>query len=221
MINPALLPDQPLWVSIGHGKPMSMDWATYNAASIGGGWKSRRGAVGIWTSGDKLYSESIVSIALAQVIQHRLTAGLAMSYHSIDIQDLPSGRNHFLLDGALATALNTNVDVSIWYSGQTLRREESYTSPTRQLFQLAVTGRIGNALSGSIALEKTPPFALREGIEITITSQRDLILFVGYRTAPETPSLGVQVPIGRMIFSYRLIAHPTLGLSTAFGLVVK
>jgi hypothetical protein len=221
MINPTLLPDQPLWMSAGYGKPMSMDWATYNAASIGGRWKSRRGAVGIWTSGDKLYSERIVSVALAQVIQQRLIAGLAISYHSIDIQDFPSDHNHLLLDGALATTLSTNVDVSIWYSGQTLRREESYTNPTRQLFQLAVTGRIGNALSGTIALEKTPPFTLREGAEITITSQRDFTLYLGYRTAPETPSFGIQVPIGRMILSYRLIAHPTLGLSTAFGLVVK
>jgi hypothetical protein len=126
-----------------------------------------------------------------------------------------------LLDGAIATELSTNLIVSVWYSGQTVSKHESYDNPVRQFFQLAITGRIGNAVSGTIALEKTPPFTLRQRAEITITSPQEFLIYLGYRTAPEAPSLGLQVPMGRMKISVRLIAHPLLGLSTAFGLVVK
>ena len=221
MNNPSCLPDHTFWMSVGHGRPMGLDWAAYNTTSIGGAWKSIRGAFGIWTSGDKLYSERIASLALAQVIKQHLTAGLAVAYYAIDIQDYPDIRGQLLLDGAVATELSTNVLVSVWYSGQTLAKQESYNNPARQFFQLAITGRIGNAVAGTIALEKTPPFTLRQRAEITITSQQDFLIYLGYRTVPETPSLGLQVPIGRMNISIHLIAHPLLGLSTAFGLVVK
>ena len=221
MNNPSCLPEQTFWMSVGHGRPMGLDWAAYKTTSVGGAWKSTRGALGIWTSGDKLYSERITSVALSQVLKQRFTAGLAVAYYAIDIQDYPDIRGQMLLDGAVATELSTNVMVSVWYCGQTVSKQESYDNPVRQFFQLAITGRISSAVSGTIALEKTPPFTLRQRAEITIASQREFLIYLGYRTAPETPSLGLQVPMGRMNISFRLIAHPILGLSTAFGLVVK
>jgi len=221
MNSPARLPDQPLWLSLGRGRPLGLSWATYSCASIGGQIKTWRGAASVWSSGDSLYREICLTAALARQVRHRLTAGLSMAYHRVTIAGFKPPESELLMGVALTVPLTENLDASIWYSGVSLSRKEAYESLTRQLFQLAVASRIGENTTWTLAVEKTPGYDLRQLLEVNLVSRRDVSLQLGYRTAPGLPYAGARVPIKRLVLSVRLNYHPIFGLSTAFGFAIK
>ena len=116
------------------------------------------------------------------------------------------------------TELTDKIDATIWYNGQTLARDRAYESLARQLYQLAVSSRIGDNNILVFAIEKTPPFALRHLVEIDLLIWQELKLLAGYRTAPALLYAGIQLPYRRLCLSIRASAHPIFGISTAFGL---
>ncbi len=221
MNNPARLPDQPVWLSLGLGQPLGCKWAAYNSASIGGQAGSWRAAAGIWRSGDKLYRETSLSAAAAVELRKRLTAGLSLAWHEVSISDYDPVEGELLVGIALSAPLTESLDVAVWYSGQTPGRKRAYESLTRQLYQLAVISRVGEHTTWTLAVEKTPPFALRQLAEVCFVSRKKLTFQIGYRTAPGIPYAGAQVPLRRLLLSVRLNYHPIFGLSTAFGFAFK
>lgn len=221
MNSPARLPDQPLWLSLGRGQPLGRSWAAYSTVSIGGRVGSWHGAVSVWRSGDELYRETSLSAALARQMRSRLTVGLSLAWHEVTISGWDPVEGELLIGFALSTPLTGNLDVAVWYSGQTLGRKRAYESLTRQLYQLAVISSIGESATLTLALEKTPPFALRQLVEVSLVSRREATLQIGYRTAPGMPYVGAQVLLRRLLLSVRLNYHPIFGLSTAFGFSFK
>jgi hypothetical protein len=221
MNSPARLPDQPVWLSLGHGQPLGFKWAAYNTASIGGRAGSWHAAAGIWHSGDELYRETSLSAAAAGELRQRLTAGLSLAWHKVTISGYGPIQGELLIGIALNAPLTENLDVAVWYSGQTPGRQRAYESLTRQLYQLAVISRVGEHITWTLAVEKTPPLALRQLAEVCFISRKKLTLQIGYRTAPSMPYIGAQVPLRRLLLSVRLNYHPIFGLSTAFGFAFK
>ncbi|MBA7656841.1 hypothetical protein ES703_64768 [subsurface metagenome] len=221
MNSPARLPDQPVWLSLGHGQPRGFKWAAYNTASTGGRVGSWRGAAGIWRSGDKLYRETSLSAAAALEVRKRLTAGLSLAWHEVSISGYDSIEGELLIGIALKAPLTESLDVAVWYSGQTPGRKRAYESLTRQLYQLAVISRVGEHTTWTLAVEKTPPLALRQLAEVCFVSRKKLTFQIGYRTTPGMPYAGAQVPLRRLLLSVRLNYHPIFGLSTAFGFAFK
>ncbi len=215
---PAQLPDQDVWLSIGHGQPLGYAWAAYSTIGVGGSTGRWRGATGAWFSGDKLYRETSLSAALSRDLHNRLTVGLSLAYHDIDISGYDTITGELLFGGAVKTELTDRMDVTIWYNGQTLTRDRAYGSLARQLYQLAVSSRIGENNVLVFAIEKTPPFVLRHLVEIDLLVWQELTLLAGYRTAPALLYAGIQVPYRRINLSIRASAHPIFGISTAFGL---
>ena len=218
---PAQLPDRDIWLSMGYGQPLGCAWAAYSVIGVGGSIGSWRGAADAWLSGDKLYRETSLSAALSRQLHNRLTVGLSLAYHDVDISGHNTSNRELLFGGAVKTELSDRMNVTIWYNGQTLAREQAYESLARQLYQLAVSSRIGDNNVLVIAIEKTPPFALRQLVEIELLVWQELTLLAGYRTAPALLYAGVQLPYRRVSFSIRVSAHPIFGISTAFGLAFK
>ncbi len=221
MNSPARLPDQPLWFSLGRGQPLGRSWAAYSTVSIGGRVGNWRSAASVWRSGDELYRETSLSAALARQIRNRLTAGLSLAWHEVTISGWNTVEGELIIGFALSTPLTESLDVAVWYSGQTLGRKRAYENLTRQLYQLAVISSIGESTTLTLALEKTPPFALRQLVEVSLVSRREATFQIGYRTAPGMPYVGAQVPLRRLLLSVRLNVHPIFGLSTAFGFSFK
>lgn len=218
---PAQLPDQDVWLSAGYGQPLGCTWAAFSAVGAGGSIGSWRGAADAWFSGDKLYRETSLSAALSRELHNRLTVGLSLVYYDVDIIGNDAINGELLFGGAVKTELTDRTDVTVWYNGQTLTRDRAYDSLVRQLYQMAVISRIGENNVLVLAIEKTPPFALRHLVEIDLLVWRDLTLMAGYRTAPALLYAGVQLPYQRVSLSIRATAHPIFGISTAFGLSFK
>lgn len=217
MNNPARLPDQPIWLSMGRGQPLGRSWAAFNSVSLGGRVKTWRGAAGVWSSGDELYRETSLTAALAKRIPNRFTAGFSLAYHRVTIKGFDPIEGELLVGAALTAPLTERLEVDVWYAGQTLGRARAYESMARQLFQLAVTSRIDAHYTWTLAVEKTPRYSLRQLAEINLVTRREMALQLGYRTAPGVPYLGLQVPIRRLRLLVRVNYHPIFGLSTAFG----
>ncbi|UCD37923.1 MAG: hypothetical protein JSW54_00085 [Fidelibacterota bacterium] len=221
MNNPALLPEQPLYGSFGRGQPLGRSWAAFNTFSLGGRLGTWRGSAGVWTSGDELYRELSLTTALAKRLGSRLDAGLCLAYHRVTIKDFDPIKADFLIGAALNAPLSDDISVGVWYGNQPWGRKRAFQSLTRQLFQLSVNAHIGENTSWTIAAEKTPPFTLRQLVEIRHLTKRGIQLQLGYRTGPGMPYLGVQLPLLRLLLSVRVNIHPIFGLSTAFGLAFQ
>ena len=221
MNSPARLPDQPVWLSLGRGQPLGRAWAAYSTASLGGRIGNWRVATGIWSSGDELYRETSLAAALAKRTRNRLSAGISLAYYKVSIGGFDPIKGELLIGLALAAPLTESLDVAVWYSGQPPTQKRAYESLARQLFQLAVTRRSGENYAWSLAVEKTPAYALRQLAEVSVIAWREVKLQLGYRTAPGMPYVGVELPLRRLLLSVRLNYHPIFGLSTAFGFAFK
>ncbi|UCH62248.1 MAG: hypothetical protein JSU77_10635 [Fidelibacterota bacterium] len=221
MNSPARLPDQPVWLSLGHGRPWDCKWAAYSTASFGGRVGSWRAAGGVWYSGDELYRETSLSAAAAGEVRKRLIAGLSLAWHEVNISGYDPIEGELLLGIGLNAPLTETLNVAVWYSGQTPGRKQAYESLTRQLYQLAVISRIGKQTTWTLAVEKTPPLALRQLAEVCFATRKNLTFQIGYRTIPSMPYAGAQVDLRRLQLSARLNYHPIFGLSTAFGFAFK
>jgi hypothetical protein len=221
MNNPALLPEYPIWASLGQGQPLGLSWATFRTASLGGQVGAWRGAAGVWTSGDKLYRETSLSAALGTQFRNQLRAGISLTYQQVTIKDFESLDRDLLLGAALSSPLKDNLRINLWYGGISLNRDRALESLGRQLFHLAANARVGDHVRWTVAIEKTPPFPIRQMVEICLVTKAEMRFLIGYRTTPAIPFLGAQLPIRRLSFSVRMHAHPIFGFSTAFGLSYK
>ena len=221
MNNPARLPDQPLWASLGQGRPMGFAWAAYNAVSLGGRYGPWRSAAGIWTSGDELYSETSFTAAVARQVGRRLTAGLSLSYNEVSIKGFDAGAGEYVAGLAIVAPLSESIDFSVWYGGQPLKRSQAYQSLTRQLVQMGLSARRRGGFSGTLAVEKTPGFPLSLLAEVNLTARSDMDLELGYRTGPGLPYAGARLTIRRLVLSVRMNYHPLFGFSSAFGFAFR
>ncbi|UCH10352.1 MAG: hypothetical protein JSU61_00205 [Fidelibacterota bacterium] len=221
MNNPALLPEYPIWASIGQGQPLGLSWASFRTASLGGQAGVWRGAAGVWTSGDKLYRETSLSAALSRPFRNQFWAGLSLTYQQVTIKNVKPRNGDVILDAAFSSPLNDHLRINLWYGGIPLHRDQAYTSLGRQLFHLAANARVGDSMHWAVAIEKTPPFPIRQSVEICLLTKTDMRFLIGYRTTPATPFLGLQLPVKRLSFSVRMHVHSIFGFATAFGLSYK
>ncbi len=221
MNNPARLPDQPLWASVGRGQPMGYAWAAYSAVSLGGRYGPWRSAAGIWTSGDEIYSETSFTAAVARQAGQRVTAGLSLSYNKVSIKGFDAGPGEYAAGLAITTPLSESIDFSVWYGGQPLKRSQAYQSLTRQLVQLGLSAQSGGGFAGTLAVEKTPGFPLSLLAEVNLTARGGMDLELGYRTGPGLPYAGVRLALRRLLLSVRMNYHPIFGFSTAFGFAFR
>jgi len=221
MNNPARLPDRPMWFALGWGQPLGLPWAGYGAASIGAKAQAWRGAAGVWNSGDELYREVSLSAALARHIPGLFTAGFSLAYNQVSIQNFPPTESEIIFGLGLVAPLTGTSEFSLWYAGQTLADEQAYQSLGRQLFQLAVSARLGSALHWTLALEKTPGYELRQLAEFNLLVRPGAALQLGYRTSPGTTYVGARLPLRRLALTIRANIHPLFGLSTAIGISYK
>lgn len=221
MNNPARLPDQPLWASLGQGRPMGYAWAAYSAVSFGGRYGPWRSAAGIWTSGDELYSETSFTTAVAKQAGQRVTAGLSLSYNKVSIKGFDAGAGEYVAGLAIITPLSESIDFSVWYGGQPLKRSQAYKSLTRQLVQIGLSARRSGGFAGTLAVEKTPGFPLSLLAEVNLTAWGGMDLELGYRTGPGLPYAGARLALRRLLLSVRMNYHPIFGFSSAFGFAFR
>ncbi|MEE9162438.1 MAG: hypothetical protein V3U35_05645 [Candidatus Neomarinimicrobiota bacterium] len=221
MNSPARLPTRPFWLALGWGQPLGQPWASYGAASLGGTVRAWRGAASVWHSGDDLYRETNITAAVARQVGGLFSAGASLGYASVAIPDLDHVEGVFLIGAILTAPLGEHSELSVWYAGLSLSSEKAYQSLTRQLFQLALMARSGQATRWIAAVEKTPGYELRQLAEVNLGAWRDITLQLGYRTSPGLPYAGARVPLGRTAVSLRVNLHPLFGLSTALGISFK
>ena len=219
--SPARLPDQHWWSSVGRTVPFGQSWAAGQQLSLGGSYRFWRGAVGVWSSGDRLYKETQATIALARKPLAGFSAGVSLTYNQVAILNFKPVQSELLLGFGLAGDLTDNMIFSLWYSGLAPDDAGAYESLARQLFQLALLHPARDHYGWALGLEKTPGFKLRQMLEISIGGGGRLELLLGYRTHPSLPFVGTRVTLSRLQLFIRVNHHPLFGLSTAFGLALK
>ncbi len=219
--SPARLPDQRWWSSVGRTVPFGQSWAAGQQLSLGGSYRFWRGAVAVWSSGDRLYKETQATIALAREPLAGFSAGASLTYNQVAIRDFEPVQSEVLLGFGLAGDLTDDMIFSLWYSGLAPDDTRAYESLARQLFQLALLHPARNNYGWALGLEKTPGFKLRQLLEISIGGGGRLELLLGYRTHPSLPFVGTRVTLSRLQLFARVNHHPLFGLSTAFGLALK
>ena len=219
--SPARLPASRLWASFGRGVPFGRSWAAGQQGSVGGSIRSWRGALSGWNSGDRLYRETSITTALSRELLPNAHFGLSLTYNQVSIEDFDPPQSELLIGLGLAGALTRNTNFSVWYSGLAPDDSRAYESLARQLFQLALLHPGQNGFGWALGLEKTPAFKLRQLIELSFGAGKWIDLLLGYRTHPNMPVAGAQLSVARVQLHFRVIYHPVLGISTAFGLALK
>ncbi len=219
--SPARLPDSRFWVSFGRGVPFGYPWAAAQQGTIGGGYRSWRAAVSAWTSGDRVYRETSLTTALAKSLRSNLTIGFNLTYNQVAIEDLDYNQSEILYGVGLTVPLTEATFFSVWYSGLAPNDTRAYESLARQLFQLALIHPRQDGVGWAVGLEKTPDFDLRRMVEISFGTGRLFGLLVGYRTHPGMPMAGARLSVARLQLNFRVLNHPILGISTAFGLAFQ
>lgn len=219
--SPARLPDSRFWVSFGRGVPFGHRWAAAQQGTIGGSYRSWRAAVSTWSAGDRVYRETSLTAALARNLMSDLTIGFNLTYNQVAIEDFDYNQSEILFGVGLTTPLKQATIFSVWYSGLAPNDTRAYESLARQLFQLALIHPRQDGIGWAVGLEKTPEFDLRQMVEISFGAGRLFGLLMGYRTHPGMPMLGARLSVARLQLNFRVLNHPILGISTAFGMAFQ
>ncbi|MEE9466479.1 MAG: hypothetical protein V3W14_13000 [Candidatus Neomarinimicrobiota bacterium] len=219
--SPARLPASRLWASFGRGVPFGRSWAAGQQGSIGGSIRSWRGALSGWNSGDRLYRETSITTAMSRKLLSDIHLGLSLTYNQVSIEDFDPPQSELLFGFGLAGSLTRESIFSVWYSGLAPNDSRAYESLARQLFQVALLHPGQDGIGWALGLEKTPEFKLRQSVELSFKTGKWLDLLLGYRTQPSMPVAGAQLSVARLQLHFRVIHHPVLGISTAFGLAIK